>query len=187
MAHRYWTPQEEQYLREHYADTLTVDIAATLGVTPKRVWAKANALGLHKSLELIRAMARARTGPDHPNMAYLWAAGRTPWNKGIPGSTGHHPNTRAAHFRPGNRPQTWVPVGSTRIKDGILEIKYSDATGPYTRRWVFYGRHLWEQANGPVPKGHLVVFRPGRADQQDPAKRTDRRVRGVRPRHWHPG
>lgn len=171
MKRRLWTPQEEQYLREHYAHTLTADIAAALGMAPKRVLAKANAMGLHKSVELISATARARTGADHPSVAYRWGAGHEPWNKGVPGSTGHHPNTRATQFKPGSKPPTWVPVGSFRIVGGALEVKYSDNPGYPRARWKFYGRHLWEQAHGPVPKGHLVVFRPGRAST-DPQRIT---------------
>ena len=54
----------------------------------------------------------------------------------------------------------WQPVGATRIKDGYLERKINDGM-PIHRRWR--GEHLviWEAVNGPLPKGHAIVFRDG--------------------------
>lgn len=159
----FWTLELEQRLRALYPDTRTEEVAAQLGLRLDQVQRKAFALGLHKDRALLADMARERScAPNHPSQAHRWKPGSEPWNKGVPGSTGHHPNTRATQFKPGKKPHTWVPVGSFRLKDG-LEIKYSDNPGSPRARWKFYGRHLWEQANGPVPDGHLVVFKPGRA------------------------
>lgn len=64
-------------------------------------------------------------------------------------------------FKKGHRPQTWVPIGSKRItKDGILQTKVSD-TGYTPRDWKSVHSLLWEAHNGPVPAGHIVVFRNG--------------------------
>jgi hypothetical protein len=30
-----------------------------------------------------------------------------------------------------------------------------------TRRWKAVHRLVWEAANGPIPAGHIVVFKPG--------------------------
>ena len=40
-----------------------------------------------------------------------------------------------------------------------LEVKTSDDTGPNHKRWTPVHRLVWEQANGPVPKGHIVIFK----------------------------
>lgn len=169
---RMWTELEVALLRAEYATTATELLAQALGRPTARVAAKAQALGLRKSREWLAAMARERSEtPGHPSQAYRFPKGIVPWNKGQPGTTGFHPNTRAAQFAKGNRPHTWVPVGSYRIKDGHLEIKYADEAGPPSRRWRLYAAHVWIAANGPVPPGHLVVFKPGRATQ-DPAAIT---------------
>jgi hypothetical protein len=89
-----------------------------------------------------------------------FANGHRPFNKGMKGwqAGGRSAETR---FKTGNRPQTWVPVGSTRvIKDGILQRKISD-TGYTPRDWQSVHSMLWEEHHGPVPKGHIVVFRDG--------------------------
>jgi hypothetical protein len=60
-------------------------------------------------------------------------------------------------FRPGNRPQTWQPVG-TEITDmyGYVKVK---TRNPKT--WKFKHRLIWEKENGPVPEGCAVIFADG--------------------------
>lgn len=161
---RWWTPQEEDLLRARYADTLTADLAQQLGCTTKRVLAKANAMGLRKSTELIAEIARQRAmQPGHGSRHTRIQPGQVPWNKGVKGSTGTHPNSRATQFQPGTRPHTWVPVGSYRLIEGtILERKVNDLPGPNSVRWKPVTRLVWEAAHGPVPDGCVVVFKPGR-------------------------
>jgi hypothetical protein len=65
-------------------------------------------------------------------------------------------------FKPGQRPFTTMPLGSERISvDGYVELKYSEKSGPPKNRWK--GKHVlvWEKANGPVPKSHVVIFVDG--------------------------
>lgn len=174
MKRKYWSAEEVELLRQRYAGTPTPELAATLGRPASRVLAKANAMGLYKSKDLIATISRERSArPGHPSQAYRFAKGIVPWNKGVEGSTGHHPNTRAAQFKKGNKPHTWVPVGTFRVNNRMLEIKYSDDPGGPSARWKFYGRHVWEQAHGPVPAGHLVVFKPGRASTDPEAVTLD--------------
>lgn len=81
-------------------------------------------------------------------------SGHRPWNTGVKHSTGWS----ATRFQPGRMPPTYRPVGSERVdnKDGYLWVKIAD---PKTWR----PKHLviWEQAHGPVPKGHVVIFADG--------------------------
>lgn len=46
---RAWTPEEEQYLREHFPSEAAVDIADVLGVSSTMVRVKAKEMGLEKS------------------------------------------------------------------------------------------------------------------------------------------
>jgi hypothetical protein len=166
---RWWTAEEEAYMRQHYADTLTVDIARHFDCSIKRVLAKAHAMGLHKSIELIAETARQRTlQPGHGSRRTRIQPGQEPWNKGLPGSTGHHPNTRATQFKPGTMPHTWKPIGSYRVIEGQVQVKVNDLPGPSAVRWHPVSRVVWEAAHGPIPDGHKVVFKPGRA-AVDPA------------------
>jgi hypothetical protein len=67
-------------------------------------------------------------------------------------------------FKAGRKPQTWKPIGSTRIsKDGYLQRKVSD-TGYPPRDWVGVHVLTWEKAHGPVPPGHIVAFKDRKKD-----------------------
>lgn len=104
--------------------------------------------------------------------------GHATWNKGIKGSTGNHPNCRKAWFQPGTvsgaAAQHRRPIGTEKIdKDGNLVRKVSE-TGQRRRDWRAVHALVWEAAHGPVPAGHIVVFRPGMKTTDASAITTDR-------------
>jgi len=47
------------------------------------------------------------------------------------------------------------PIGSIRIKERRQYIKIAP------HKWVQLHNHIWEQANGPIPKGHVLIFGDG--------------------------
>lgn len=82
--------------------------------------------------------------------------GHTPFNKGKKGSGGWAPT----QFKKGHKAHNWVPIGTERINcDGYVDVKVQD--GKKQKNWK--GKHIliWEQHNGPVPKGHAVIFGDG--------------------------
>jgi hypothetical protein len=90
--------------------------------------------------------------------------GSVPWNKGthfVAG--GRSAETRFKPGRPAHESRNYVPIGSLRVSnDGYLERKVTDDPGIYpARRWVPVARLVWEAANGPIPAGHIVVYRQG--------------------------
>lgn len=90
--------------------------------------------------------------------------GQTPWNKDKKGVTF---GGKATQFKKGNKPFNWVPIGSERVNgDGYVDIKVAD--GKKQRNWK--GKHIliWEEHNGPVPKGHAVIFGDGNRRNFDP-------------------
>jgi hypothetical protein len=164
MTRQLWTPAEVALLRQHYATTLTADLAAELGRPINRVLAKDNSLGLRKDPAVHAETARQRmANPNHPGRLTQFKAGQVPVNKGIKHPPGWAPGRMAeAQFKPGNQPHTTLPIGSYRIHEGYLERKVSNAKGNASKRWHGVQRLVWEAANGPTPAGHVVVFRPGR-------------------------
>lgn len=157
-----WSAAEVATLRALYPDTPTAEVARRLGRPVGQVYQAADRYGVRKSAAYLASPAacRLRRG-DAIGKPWQFKPGLVPWNKGMAGSTGLHPATVANHFKPGNRPQTWRPVGSTCItKDGYLKRKLTD-TADAKRDWVAVHRTVWEAAHGPVPQGSVVVFRPG--------------------------
>ena len=82
--------------------------------------------------------------------------GHTPFNKGVKGIGGWEPT----QFKKGNRPANWVPIGTERIsKDGYTEVKIAD--GRLNKNWKAKHIQIWEEHNGPVPPGNVVIFGDG--------------------------
>lgn len=158
-----WTDAEVQLLRKLYPDEVAAEVAKALNMSVFTVYNKANGLGLKKSPAFYASdkSARIQRGKQNPAMiATRIQPGHTPWNKGMKGL---QIGGQATQFKPGCRPHTWVPVGSYRINsDRCLERKVNDLPGSNHVRWHPVSRLVWEAVNGPVPKGHMVVFKPGR-------------------------
>lgn len=180
---RPWSGKDDALLRSQYADSDTQALADELGRSARAVYIRAGALGLSKSEARMREQrlaqaALARTDPRFRSTQFK--KGMTPWNAGIKGSTGNHPNSVATQFKAGQMrgaaQQKYVPVGSLRVsKDGHLERKVTDDPAiPPQRRWVGVHRLVWESAHGPVPRGRIVVFKPGRATATEAEVTLDR-------------
>lgn len=159
----HWTPDEVGFLREQYADMPNAIIASTLDRSIPGVMRKAFNLGLKKSPEFMKA-----------NNTGCFRVGHTTWNKGM----NYHAGGRSqeSQFKQGQisgrAAQRVKPVGSYTINsEGQLEQKVSDANGPRNLRWRPVHRLVWEGANGPVPAGHAVTFKPG-CHSTDPERIT---------------
>jgi HNH endonuclease len=159
---RPWTRLELELLRREYADGVTADIARALDRPLTHVYACAGRLGLRKSDAFAASDKSGRILKGGKlSQATQFKPGLVPWNKG----SHHVAGGRSAEtrFAKGNRPHTWVPIGSLRINsDGYLDRKVNDLPGPSHVRWHPVHRLVWEAAHGPTPVGHVVVFKPGR-------------------------
>ena len=165
---RPWAPAELRVLRDLYPDSLAETIARELRRPVESVYNKAFALGLRKSPGFMKSLAsgRIRADQQHPSMvASRFQKGSTPWNKGVNGLC--YEGSKATQFKKGEMrgaaQHNYVPIGTLRTcADGYLERKVSDDPDIYpARRWVAEHRLVWEQAHGPIPAGHIVVFRRG--------------------------
>lgn len=76
--------------------------------------------------------------------------GHTPANKGRKGVDGWEPT----QFKKGHVPSNYKPVGTERVNgDDYVDIKVADPN-----KWRAKHILLWEAANGPIPKGYVVIF-----------------------------
>jgi len=149
-------------LRTQYPHTPTKALAQSIRRSVSAVYGRATIMGLKKSVTYLAGpdACRLRRG-DNVGAACRFLPGHVPANKGLR-RPGWAPGRMAkTQFKPGSKPHTWKPIGSTRLsKDGYLQRKVSD-TGYPPRDWV--GEHIliWRHAHGPVPKGVAVAFRDG--------------------------
>ena len=170
MTRRPWHALERAFLLEHYSDWPTAEIAFVLGRPVGQVYNQAHALGLHKSAAFLASEASGRIRQQtHRGRLHQFKPGTVPWNKGRPMPAHVLARSAATQFKKGNRPQTWLPVGSTRLtEDRCLQAKIAD-TGVTRRDFVPLALLIWEATHGPVPAGHLVAFRPdAQCDRTDP-------------------
>ncbi|WP_292130925.1 HNH endonuclease signature motif containing protein [Mesorhizobium sp.] len=107
-----------------------------------------------------------------------WKTGRTghfekgaaPWSKGkkLP----YNANSAATRFKKGQMPHNYRGPGhESTDEDGYVWIVL-DQRNPWTgaATWrVHKHRHLWEQANGPVPDGHVLKCLDGDRSNSDPS------------------
>jgi hypothetical protein len=88
--------------------------------------------------------------------------GHVPFNKGKKGLNIGGVETQ---FKKGHMPHNYVPIGSERIRTprtnrisigDYIDVKIADPN-------IWRAKHIliWEADNGPVPKGHAVIFGDG--------------------------
>lgn len=149
-----WTMRQVALLRKLYPHTLTAKLAERLDRPIRSVYQKALGMGLKKSAAFMASDASGR-------LTKLSAAGLNHrFKKGIPswnlGKTGYMGANRTS-FRKGDKPHTWLPVGSERVtSDGTIERKVAD-TGRKVRDWKPVKDILWEKLFGRIPRGRFVV------------------------------
>jgi HNH endonuclease len=158
-----WTPEQLTKLREMYADVGTVKIVNVIGHTLSSVHQKARKLGLRKSAEFMASAeaCRLRRG-DNIGAAFRFRPGQTPANKGMR-RPGWAPGRMAStQFKKGQRSRNYLPIGTIRTdSDGYLRRKIADGLGGFggTKTWEFVHRRVWEDAHGPIPKGHRLWWK----------------------------
>lgn len=128
---------------------------------------KAN--GAHKTtLEMAQALGRRDSliiktyiqhhCPKRGRGTGLFKPGHISVNKGLKGY--RVPGSEKGWFKKGQMPHTLKA-------DGVITIRNDQRGVPckYIRlsksNWVYLSRYTWEQAHGPIPKGHCIVFKDG--------------------------
>ena len=163
-----WNDVELQLLRAKYPDRLAREIAGELGIELQQVYRQAKRLGLEKSQAFKDGplASKIRRGDDI-GKAYRFPKGHVPANKGTrrPGyAPGRMRETQFKKGRPAHEARNYVPIGAEKVdrKRNVLMRKVTDDPTIFpVKRWRPVHVIMWEAANGPVPPGHICIFRPG--------------------------
>lgn len=162
MTRRAWTEAERQLLADMYPHCHTADVAAWLDRGVQHCYAMAQRIGIAKAEEFLSSPLSGRLQPGQVTermVAGRFQQGMKPWNKGQHYQAGGR--SVATQFKPGQRGSNWKPVGTYRVNaEGYLDRKVT-ATGYPPADWKAVHRLVWEEAHGPVPDGHVVVFKAG--------------------------
>jgi len=162
---RIWSEAELTILREQYPHERSADIAERLGIDVARVTKRAAILGIKKSAAFAASDKSGRISKgQHIGQGTQFLPGQKPWNTG----THYVAGGRSAEmcFKKGQMSgaaqHNWVPIGTYRINsDGVLDQKITDDWPPH-KHWEAVHRLVWKAANGPIPAGHVITFKPGR-------------------------
>lgn len=143
-CHRY-TDEEKEFLREFVDGHSHAEIRDAFE----------NKFGWNITIGQVRSSIK-RYGLKTGRTGYF-QKGRVPHNKGKKMTEEVYEKAKHTMFKKGQLPQNYRPVGSERINvDGYKEIKVEDP-----RKWKLKHVFVWEQHNGKVPKGHVVIFLDG--------------------------
>jgi hypothetical protein len=152
-----WSEKEDAHLAELWKTLPLGEVAQLMARSTSSVYNRVQKLGLKRTEEYkaITGCGRIKKG-DKP-----WNAGLKGWQAG-----GRSKDTQ---FKLGEKPSnTWRPIGAERTsKDGVLFRKVAD-TGNKKTDWRAVHVVIWEEDNGPLPPGHIVVFRDKNPDNRNP-------------------
>lgn len=154
-----WTEEELRYLREHYPDGNTAEIAKYLGRTEASIQKKASTQGLHKSAEYIKALLEEQS--KSPTLiANRFVKGQEPFNKGKNRtewmSAEAQEKCMRTTFKDGNIPHNAYAAGTEIVRDGRVYVKVSGR-----RRLMLKQHYVWQQHHGKIPQDHVVKFKDG--------------------------
>jgi hypothetical protein len=162
---RYWTDAELEQLRVRYPHEPTQQLADAIGRRVNTVYAKAGALGLAKTPEYLAGpyACRLRRG-DNVGAKYRFKPGQVPVNKGLRRPGWAPGRMKETQFKKGqfpvNRDPGFYVLGALRVNDeGYIEMRTSFDQG--MKGWTGLHRVLWEDAHGPIPSTHALVFIDG--------------------------
>lgn len=144
---RKWSNREDDLLAELWKTKSLGDCAEALNRSTGSVYNRVQKLGLKRTDEYKAIHGQGRFHKD-----------QKPWNAGM---KGYNPGgrTKETQFKRGHGSNTVRPIGSERLgKGGILYRKVSN-TGVKKADWRPLHTYLWEQDNGQVPDGHIVMFK----------------------------
>lgn len=134
------------YIRENYKGTGYADMAARLREVFGREYTPTQIMGYYKNHKL------------NSGLTGRFEKGHVPTNKGRKGYVS--PGSEKGWFRKGSQPWDTVPVGTIATKtDGYLWKKIDNKPGDWRQNWKQLHLLVWEEAHGPVPEGHRVIFK----------------------------
>ena len=145
-------------IRERYPFEPTKKIADDLGVTVKSVYDRASTMGIKKDPVYLRS---TQFPPGYlGGKATQFQKGQVPPNKGQKMSKDVYEKAKPTMFKKGNKPMNTQPIGTIHQRKDTggkmyQYIKLSDSN------WQLLNRYTWEQHNGPIPKGMVVVYKDG--------------------------
>jgi hypothetical protein len=162
----FWTEKDDDYVRNHYENTRTEDIAKALGKSIRAVYQRAYGFGLKKSQEFLQSPACGiMVKGSQLGVKTRFKKGQEAWNKGLKGlklSPGH------TCFEKGH-----LPHNTKNDNDTSIRINKEGRSTMYIRvelgKWIPLQYYNWIKIYGPIPKKHVLACKNGDRLNCDPS------------------
>jgi hypothetical protein len=145
----------EDKIRILYPDMYTSELSAITGWPVSKIYNYVAKHGIKKSEEWRQKdyLKRAKQ-LESAGAKYRFPKGHKTYNKGKKMDPALKDKIKHTFFQKGQTPMNVNYDGHERIdKDGYTMIRIAP------NKYVKKHRHIWEQANGKIPKGYIVVFK----------------------------
>lgn len=144
-----WSEEEKEYLKK---------------ITPGHHYKEIQEIMKERfGLELTINQIKGAIGRYKLNTGFTgqFGKGHIPFNKDKKGICAK--GCEKTWFKKGNKPVNYKPIGVERVNIyGYTEIKVADPN-----KWRLKHQVIWEEHNGPVPKGYAVIFGDGNKHNLD--------------------
>ena len=140
-----WSKEHDDFLLAHLNELTDREIGQALSRSKSSIRNRLTKLGITRPAD-VRAGMMQKT---------QFRKGQAAWNQGMKGLR-MSPRTE---FKKGNKP-------ATTKHDGAITVRNRNQT-PYQYirisecNWMLLHRKIWGDANGPIPRGHVIRFRNG--------------------------
>ena len=152
---KFWTEDEIKLLRQTYPDMFAEDVAKLFNCTTRQVYNAASKFKIKKSKEWMeKELQRQAIRLKIAGKEARFKPGFTPPNKGKKMNAEQYDKCKLTFFTIGNKPHNTKWNGYERMsKDGYIEVRVAEG------KFKLKHRVVWEQVNGPIPPGMIIVFK----------------------------
>ncbi len=140
---RFYTPEEDKFILDNYLTMPLKTISKALGRNESGARQRLKLLGYQVPKEIAEKF----------KLQNQFQKGQTSPTKGTKLSPEQIERMKPNMFKKGQVPHNLKPDGYERVTvDGYVEVKENG-------KFVQKHRKIWEEVNGPVPKGFIIIFR----------------------------
>jgi len=148
-------------IRDYYPNLPTRVLALATGLTEAQIYSRAQAMGVKKSPEFREQLLKAEAKKlMESGKAHRFVKGQVPPNKGKKMPPEVYEKVKPTMFSAGHKPHNTKHDGHISIRRDKNGRDYAHIR---VREGVYKLLHrvIWEEHNGPIPDGYLVVFKNG--------------------------
>lgn len=151
----YWTDEDDNLIRQLYPNNYVIDVAKKMNLSVNQIYNRAFILGIKKSPEWMKSELKIQAERLKViGVKGRFKPGQIPVNKGQKMSSEVYEKAKATMFKPGQKPKNTKWNGYERVTvDDYIQVRVSE------RKFKMKHKMIWEEANGKLPEGMIVVFK----------------------------